>query len=114
MWYQRILISICVILLGILIYLQIRPRESGYPDYRDEIKTLQEKIDSLGDRVKREKSKVDSFTIVKEYYRETKEIQKEKVQVLPLDSAVELLRKNIITYEETDFIPDSLLSSSPK
>lgn len=114
MWYQRILISLCVILLGILIYLQFKPRESDYPNYKDELRTIQEKIDSLKEGIKKEKSKVDSFTIVKEYYRETKEIQKERVQILPMDSAAELLRKNIITYEETDFCPDPLSSSSPR
>lgn len=106
MWYQRILISLCVILLGILIYLQLNPKEPTFPNYKDELRLIQERIDSLGKKVEKEKSKIDSFTIVKEYYRETKEIQKEKVQVLPLDSAVELLRKNIVIYEETDFNPD--------
>lgn len=114
MWYQRISISLCVVLLGILIYLQIRPKESNYPNYKEELKIIQERIDSLQVGIEKDKAKIDSFTIVKEYYRETKEIQKERVQVLPLDSAVELLRKNIIIYEETDFYPDSLSNIFPK
>ena len=97
-WYQKILVSLCTILLIILLYYQFKPKPET--NYKRDFETIQERIDSVYKNLKEEKEKTDAFTIVREYYRESKEIQKEEIQKLPLDSAVKLLRKNIINYEE--------------
>lgn len=101
MWYQKLLISLCVILLGILIYLQLRPKEQSV-NYKKELEDIQTRIDSVYGKLEYEKERTDAFVVVREHYKETKEIEKEQIQRLPLDSAVRLLRKNIISYEEID------------
>lgn len=101
MWYQKLLISLCVILLGILIYLQLRPKEQPV-NYKKELEDIQTRIDSVYGKLEYEKEQTDAFVVVREHYKETKEIEKEQIQRLPLDSAVRLLRKNIISYEEID------------
>ena len=100
MWYQKLSISLCIIFLGILIYLSLSPKE--HPNYKKEFEGIQVRIDSVYKKLNYEKRQVDSFVIVREHYKETKEIEMEQIQRLPLDSAVNLLRKNIGTYEENN------------
>lgn len=102
MWYQKLLLSLCAILLGILLYLQLKPKEQP-ADYKKEFDSIQVRIDSVYGRLNYEKEQADAFVVVREYYKETQKIEKEQVQNLPLDSAVSLLRKNMINYEKIDF-----------
>ena len=93
-----------------MIYLELRPIPGG-SDYKKELLEIQAGIDSLKSRNIKERAKTDSLILVKEYYHETKEIRIKEIQNLPLDSAVELLRKNLYEYEKTGnpyvSVPDS-------
>ena len=97
MW-QKIINIVIIILLGVLLYLELRPVPKE--DYKKSFQEIQVKIDSISNKVEKERMRTDSLVIIKNYYHDTKEILKEQIQNLPLDSAVKLLRKNLIQYEE--------------
>lgn len=114
MCYQKILISICCVLLAILIYLQLRPKSESN-NYKQDLDSIQVRIDSVYNKLNESKAEADAFLIVKEHFKETKEIKMEQLKKLPLDSSVSLLKKNIRDYEKDHFsaftISDSIRSN---
>ena len=102
MYYHKILISICCILLAILIYLQLRPKSESN-NYKQELDSIQVKIDSVYKKMNKDKAEADAFLIVREHFKETKEIKMEQLKRLPLDSSLNLLKKNIRDYEKDRF-----------
>lgn len=96
---EMILISLVTVFLIIIIFLYCSGGSKG-SSYKEEFDGIQERLDSMQVILDTEKNKTDSFTVIREYYHEQKEIMIEKLDYLPLDSSVLLLKENLILYEK--------------
>ncbi len=95
-----ILISLVTVFFIILAFLYYSGGSEG-SSYKEKFNGIQKKLDSMQVILDTEKNRTDSFTVIREYYHEQKEIMIEKLDYLPLDSSVLLLKENLNSYEKT-------------